>query len=309
MQYIFLQTFINTPQLHLTSALMYHTLCALLGIFIAYNINLITVLCAIILQPLCCVQFLNVPHWVAAAPADEDWVGSLWRSTAGRGGGVVVAQACVGETVWGHWLLYRSLHPRPLLLPLPLHASQFLIPPPASTIPFFGKGICICSLLDWLTKKLFWLLVKLLFGSITQHLLAPFLLQAYPSSVYLFPVTHAPSVSFIILSGTKLRNCTLSNKPYVPSVRTHQTAFAQRWLCFRNSRFEQNADFTWAQFTRILKPNWFPLLEHSAHKVKRSPFLAPNCRLKVWERSSTQSCTKLHIITLSIWLDWTTFSP
>ena len=60
---------------------------------------------------------------------------------------------------------------------------------------------------------------------------------------------------------------------------------------------------TWAQFTRILKPNWFPLLEHSAHKVKRSPFLAPNCRLNVWERSTARSCTKLHITGCSpIWL-------
>ena len=138
MQYIFLQTFINTPQLHLTSALMYHTLCALLGIFIAYNINLITVLCAIILQPLCCVQFLNVPHWVAAAPADE---GLSWfslaehrRSWCWRGG---CASVCGGNCV-------RAL------TPLQVSASA---PPPSSpsfaciSIPYSSS--CIHNSLFW----------------------------------------------------------------------------------------------------------------------------------------------------------------
>ena len=72
--------------------------------------------------------------------------------------------------------------------------------------------------------------------------------------------------------------------------------FAPKWLFYGTPSFQQNA-----AFTCILKANWFSLLDHSAHKVKRSPFLAPNCRLNVWERSLAHSCTKLHIMRLLIW--------
>ena len=65
-------------------------------------------------------------------------------------------------------------------------------------------------------------------------------------------------------------------------------ACTQRWFCCRNSCFQQNAASTcshFPRFPRILKPNRFSLLAHSAHKVKRSPFLAPNCRLNVSPRA------------------------
>ena len=75
--------------------------------------------------------------------------------------------------------------------------------------------------------------------------------------------------------------------------------FAPKWLCYGTPSFQQNA-----AFTCILPANWFSLLDHSAHKVKRSPFLAPNCRLNVWERSPAHSCTKLHIMRLLIWPLW-----
>ena len=76
--------------------------------------------------------------------------------------------------------------------------------------------------------------------------------------------------------------------------------FCPKMTMLRNTTsFQQNA-----AFTCILPANWFSLLDHSAHKVKRSPFLAPNCRLNVWERSPAHSCTKLHIMRLLIWPLW-----